>query len=167
MRRTLLIPLAALLLVACAPAPAPTEPSGNAAAPPESPAWASEMLARVNAERAKVGRAPLVLCATLTVASQRHSDDQAAHSTMSHRGSNGSSFVDRVQAAGYTGWSSLAENVAAGYRDVDSVMDGWMGSDGHRANLLASSTRHVGVGRAAAASGTLYWTQNFGSGGSC
>ncbi len=86
---------------------------------------------------------------------------------MSHTGSNGSSFVDRAHAAGYRGWSSLAENVAAGYRDVNSVMNGWMGSDGHRANLLAPSTQHLGVGRAAAASGTLYWTQKFGSGGSC
>lgn len=167
MRRTLLIPLTALLLVACAPTPAPTEPAAGGAAPPGAPAWASEMLTRVNAERARVGRAPLALCATLMVASQRHSEDQAARSTMSHLGSNGSSFVDRAQAAGYTGWSSLAENVAAGYRDVNAVMNGWMGSDGHRANLLASSTQHIGVGRAAAASGTLYWTQNFGSGGSC
>jgi uncharacterized protein YkwD len=125
------------------------------------------MLTRVNAERAKVGRAPLALCATLTVASQRHSEDQAARSAMSHRGSNGSSFVDRARDAGYTGWTSLAENVAAGYRDVNSVMNGWMGSEGHRANLLAPSTKHLGVGRAAAGSGTLYWTQNFGSGGSC
>ena len=62
-----------------------------------------------------VGAAPLTFCANLMTAAQRHSEDQAAHSTMSHTGSNGSTMVQRAEAAGYRGWTSLAENVAAGY----------------------------------------------------
>ena len=125
------------------------------------------MLASINAQRSAAGVGPLALCGTLNLAAQRHSIDQAAHNNMSHTGSNGSTMVSRVQAAGYNGWTSLAENVAYGYSNVGSVMNGWMNSSGHRANLLASSTTHVGVGRAAAASGTLYWTQDFGRSGTC
>lgn len=173
MRRALiLLPLSILLLVGCAPppesappdAPAPTTTSPGATS---TPAWATEMLGRINAERSAAGAAPLSLCSTLMTAAQRHSEDQAAHSTMSHVGSNGSTMSQRVQSAGYLGWSSLGENVAAGYPSVTSVMGGWMGSTGHRANLLSTSFQHVGVGRAASGSGTLYWTQNFGRSGSC
>jgi uncharacterized protein YkwD len=125
------------------------------------------MLSDINAERAAVGAAPLRLCATLTTAAQRHSEDQAATSRMSHTGSNGSTMSQRAGAAGYVGWNALAENVAAGYPSVASVMDGWMGSAGHRTNLLSGTYEHVGVGRAASGNGTLYWTQVFGRGGSC
>jgi uncharacterized protein YkwD len=86
---------------------------------------------------------------------------------MSHVGSNGSTMTQRVQGAGYVGWTSLGENVAAGYPTVTAVMSGWMGSTGHRANLLSTSYQHVGVGRAPSGSGALYWTQNFGRSGSC
>jgi hypothetical protein len=85
--------------------------------------------------------------------------------------------------AGYS-WSGAAENIAAGYTGPVSVMAGWMGSSGHRANILDGSLREIGVGyflqtpdaanirtdanRDCAADGTLsfaayrYWTQNFG-----
>jgi uncharacterized protein YkwD len=125
------------------------------------------MLSRINAERASVGAAPLQLCARLTNAAQAHSADQAAHNTMSHVGSNGSTFDQRIEAAGYIHWNALAENVAAGYTTVDSVMTGWMNSPGHRTNLLSTSYVHVGVGQATAGNGTMYWTQDFGRGGSC
>jgi uncharacterized protein YkwD len=125
------------------------------------------MLTRINAERSAAGAAPLTLCNRLMTAAQRHSEDQAAHSTMSHVGSNGSTMTQRVQGAGYVGWTSLGENVAAGYPTVTAVMSGWMGSTGHRANLLSTSYQHVGVGRAPSGSGALYWTQNFGRSGSC
>lgn len=165
MRRILLLlPLSLVLVVGCTPQTAPPAPADPATA---QPAWVGEMLSRINAERAAVGAAPLSLCATLMTAAQLHSQDQAARSTMSHTGGNGSSMVQRAEAAGYRGWTSLAENVAMGYPGVDAVMDGWMGSSGHRANLLAASTQHVGVGRAASGSGQLYWTQDFGRSGSC
>lgn len=175
-RALLLLPVTALLLVGCAAAPgSPTPTSAPTGAPTTTvapgasttPAWVSDMLARINAERAAVGAAPLRLCASLMTAAQRHSEDQAAHSTMSHTGSNGSTMVQRAEGAGYRGWTSLAENVAAGYTSVTSVMGGWMGSTGHRTNLLASTTQHVGVGRATAGSGAIYWTQDFGRSGSC
>ena len=112
------------------------------------------MLTRINAERAAVGAAPFRLCATLMTAAQRHSEDQAAHSTMSHTGSNGSTMVQRAEAAGYVGWTSIAENVAAGYPSVtvgDGRLDGLVGPPGQP--VVDVHTQHVGVGRAASGSG--------------
>ena len=125
------------------------------------------MLVAVNAERAAAGVGPLSGCATLERAAQDHSVDQAARRTMSHVGGDGSTLSTRVQRAGYIGWTGIAENVAVGYGSVGAVMTGWMNSSGHRANLLNSSYVHIGVGQAADGSGTLYWTQDFGRGGSC
>jgi len=76
-------------------------------------------------------------------------------------------MVTRAERAGYSGWMALGENVAYGYGSVESVMAGWMNSSGHRANILNANFTHVGLGRATAANGTLYWTQVFGRSGRC
>ncbi|MFV0318211.1 MAG: CAP domain-containing protein [Microthrixaceae bacterium] len=125
------------------------------------------MLAAVNAERAAAGVAPLSRCGTLDVAAEGHSADQAAHNNLSHTGSNGSTPPQRMTAAGYTGFNGWAENAAAGFRTVASVMNGWMGSQGHRNNILRSNMEHLGMGLAYSANGTPYWTQVFGRGGTC
>ncbi len=163
MRRLLaLVSLSLVFAVGCAPLPGPG-PAGAGGAT----GWVGDMLVRINAERANAGAAPVQLCGTLMTAAQGHSWDQAAHSNMSHTGSNGSSMQQRVAAANYVGWNALAENVAAGQPTVGSVMDAWMASAGHRRNLLSTSYTHVGLGLASSGSGTPYWTQNFGRGGSC
>lgn len=115
----------------------------------------------VNRQRAAGGCGPLAVNTQLTVAAQLHSEDQAAHNTMSHTGSDGSSPWDRTRRAGYP--NAIAENVAAGYPDAEAVMQGWMNSPGHRANIMNCAARSVGVGYAKAANGTPYWTQDFGS----
>jgi uncharacterized protein YkwD len=114
-------------------------------------------VSRTNTERAAAGLAPLTVDAQLSAAAQSHSQDQANRGVMTHTGSNGSSVADRVTAAGYV-WSSVGENVAYGYRTSSSVMDGWMGSPGHRANILTPSFTQIGMGIARTASGTPYWT---------
>ena len=143
---------ATAVLSACAPAPTD---------------WQSEMVASVNAQRAAAGAPPLARCGTLERAAQAHSEDQAAAASMTHVGTDGSNLRTRVERSGYVGWNGIAENVAAGYADVPSVMDGWMTSSGHRANLLNPSYTHIGVGRAPSGSGAMYWTQDFGLNGAC
>ena len=158
--------------VAAPPAPGPT-PAPAADDAPGAPsssaevAWRTEMIASINAQRANAGVSPLGLCGTLNDAAQAHSADQAAHSTMSHTGSNGSGVSERITASGYTGWNGWGENVAVGYRSVASVMAGWMSSPGHRANILSATYDHVGLGLATSTGGTPYWTQDFGRGGHC
>jgi uncharacterized protein YkwD len=121
----------------------------------------AQVVVMVNRQRAAGGCGPLSANARLTVAAQLHSADQAAHDTMSHTGSDGSSPWDRTRRAGYP--NAIAENVAAGYRDAEAVMQGWMNSPGHRANIMNCAARAIGVGYAKAADGTPYWTQDFGS----
>ena len=153
--------IAAAVLVSCVPA-SPTQPVGIAAAG----TWQGEMLVSLNAERAAVGVGPLASCDVLHRVAQDHSADQATHNRMSHTGSDGSSPWQRMLRAGYD-YRSAAENVAAGQSGVAQVMSAWMGSSGHRNNILNPGLEHVGVGLAHSAGGTPYWTQVFGSGGSC
>lgn len=162
--RTALIGIACSLavLVGCSPAPTPAAP----AAPAPAAGWQYEMLDLVNAHRLNAGLPPIGLCGPLNLAAQNHSQDQADHRVMSHTGSDGSTLSNRVARAGYAGWTRIAENVAAGYTSVVAVMDAWMNSAGHRANIL-SNISALGVGQARGADGRIYWTQDFGRDGSC
>jgi len=95
--------------------------------------------------------------AALDAAALAHSLDQAAHRSMSHRGSDGSDAGQRIAAAGFSA-GTWGENVAAGYSSASSVTAGWMGSSGHRANILNGSFTHIAVAYADAADGTRFWT---------
>ncbi|WP_239126694.1 CAP domain-containing protein [Asanoa siamensis] len=121
----------------------------------------AKVVTETNKERAANGCGPVTVNAKLTQAAQLHSVDQAEHNKMSHDGSDGSTPWDRSQDAGYD--NAIGENVAMGYRDAASVMDGWMNSPGHRANILNCDAKAIGVGLAKASDGSPYWTQMFGS----
>ncbi|MCS6879762.1 MAG: CAP domain-containing protein [Oscillochloridaceae bacterium] len=133
---------------------------------------ANQVLALVNAERARAGCQPLSLEPRLMQAAQRHSEDMAVNNFFGHVGSNGSTLVQRVNAVGYP-WSALAENVAAGYPTAEAVMAGWMSSEGHRRNILNCRYVHIGVGYVYQADDTPlpgaqlpyyhYWTEVFGT----
>jgi uncharacterized protein YkwD len=122
-----------------------------------------EVVRLVNLERAKVGCPALVIDESLVAAAQAHSADMAQRNYFSHSSLDGSSFVDRVRAAGFSG-APGGENIAAGYPNAAEVMAGWMDSDGHRENILRCSFRTIGVGYATSDSSKFfhYWTQDFG-----
>lgn len=121
----------------------------------------AQVLAIVNRERADNGCGSVVINNDLAEAARLHSQDQGEHTNMSHTGSDGSSFVDRARRAGYD--NPIGENVAMGYETPAAVMDGWMNSAGHRANILNCDAKAMGVGVATGADGRLYWTQVFGA----
>lgn len=108
-------------------------------------AMAQQVLALLNAERARAGCRPLSINDRLTVAAQRHSEDMALRDYFSHTGSDGSSSSQRVTSAGYN-WSSTAENIAAGHATAASVMEGWMASSGHQNNILNCGYTQIGIG---------------------
>lgn len=151
-------------LVAAARADAERGGSAQVAPAPSPPTVdpATVVAERTNAVRAQYGLAPLAVHPQLTQAAQAHSNDQAARQRMSHTGSNGSTMADRVGATGYS-WSRIAENVAAGQRTPSAVTDAWLGSPGHRANMLDGSLVHIGVAVATSSSGTPYWTMVLGA----
>ncbi|MCX5409279.1 CAP domain-containing protein [Streptomyces sp. NBC_00335] len=139
----------------------PAEPAGTPA-PSDSAAPSgavAEVLALVNKERATVGCPVLTVNAKLTKAAQDHSEDMAAHSQMSHTGSDGSDPGQRITRAGYQ-WRTYAENVAYGYDTAAKVMDGWMNSPGHKRNILDCNVKEIGIGLAQPGH---YWTQDFGA----
>ena len=130
------------------------------------------MLNAVNAARAQArmcgstsypATAPLAWSCKLETAAVGHSTDMASNDFFSHTGSDGQSVGTRATRAGYT-WSTVGENIAAGYSSVSSVMAGWLGSPGHCANIMRSSYTEIGTAKISNPSSTynVYWTQVFG-----
>lgn len=117
------------------------------------PNFQQELLNRINQLRA-AGRT----CGTLTYApapalawntklfnaSAAHSADMANYNYFSHTGRDGSSFSQRITAAGYN-WSAAAENIAAGQTSVEQVMKAWADSPGHCANMMNKNYTEIGV----------------------
>src|SRR4029077_9308036 len=103
------------------------------------------LLARVNAERAKAGRPGLRLDPRLSEAAQAHAEDMMVHSYYSHSSPEGKTPLDRMRKTGYAP-HIVAENIARGPFTVDEVMDDWMLSREHRANLLHPPFRGFGAG---------------------
>ncbi|MGB7622719.1 MAG: CAP domain-containing protein [Terriglobia bacterium] len=128
--------------------------------------FALRVLELVNKERVKWGCRPLRMKSLLNDAAFEHSRDMARHHFMSHTGADGSQPGDRMTRAGYE-WMKSAENIAAGYTSPESVVNGWMKSPGHRANILDCSFRDTGVGYVEVEDGSWrgdhhYWTEVFG-----
>ncbi|MER5961487.1 CAP domain-containing protein [Streptomyces sp. NPDC002057] len=121
---------------------------------------ADQVVALVNEERAKAGCGPLTVNATLTRAAQGHSEDMAARDFFDHTNPDGAGPGERVTAAGYP-WSTYGENIAMGQSTPEQVMDSWMNSPGHRANILNCDFKEIGIGLHS--SGGPYWTQVFGA----
>ena len=153
------------------PAPAPV-PSPAVASTCGLPDFAANALARINQHRAAGANcrtrgsfapaAALRWDNLLTRAADAHSRDMQANNFFSHTGSNGSSLSQRVDATGYA-WSSVGENIAAGYPGVTAAVDGWMASDGHCANLMNPNFDEFGLACVSGdASNTYrtYWTMD-------
>jgi uncharacterized protein YkwD len=105
----------------------------------------------------------LTLDTRLRCSARSHSKDMGTKNYMSHTGSDGSTFVQRINQAGYT-WTAIGENIAAGQTTPGAVVNGWMKSTGHCTNIMNSKYKHLGVGYYYAGTSTYkhYWTQNFG-----
>ncbi len=105
---------------------------------------------------------PLKLASALSEAALLHSKDMAAHDALSHEGSDGSSPSTRVGAAGYR-WATVGENVAAGPPTADDVVNGWLDSPSHCANIMNPHFTEMGEAwiRRVDSSYGIYWTQVF------
>jgi hypothetical protein len=126
---------------------------------------AAQVVAAVNQHRAGIGLGGLAESATLRAAAVWKARHMAAYGYMAHDDPAppvARSVGDRVAACGYTG-GGWGENIAHGYPSTAAVMQGWLSSPGHKANIERASFRAIGVGVAAAANGTLYWAQVFGT----
>jgi hypothetical protein len=123
----------------------------------------SEVIDLVNVERAAEGLAPLSYDASLAAAARGHSEDMGLQDYFSHTSLDGRTVSDRITDAGYT-WNTYGENIGAGQPTPEDVIDSWMSSSGHRANILNPNFCDIGIGYAFVADSTYrhYWTQDFG-----
>jgi len=135
----------------------------EASTPGTSEALSPEMVKLVeehNRERAKEKLGPLVANPLHTAAARQHAADMAEHDMMSHEGSDGSKFNERIERQGYHG-RRMAENVARAQRSVDGVMRAWMNSPHHRENILGPYDE-IGVAVARSEDGVPFWCTTFG-----
>lgn len=119
----------------------------------------AEVLRLVNQERAQAGCRPLTRDPELAKLAGDYSEDMAERGFFDHTDPDGDDPWDRAQEYGITDLGG--ENIARGQANAQSVMDAWMNSEGHRANILNCDFRTLGVG-AHFADGGPWWTQNFG-----
>ncbi|MET9828278.1 CAP domain-containing protein [Streptomyces sp. NPDC006385] len=131
---------------------APVTVSAEAAA-------AAEVLKLVNAERAQVGCSAVAANSSLTDLAQKFSEDMAQRGFFDHTDPGGASPWDRAAKAGITDLGG--ENIARGQADAAAVMEAWMNSPGHKANILNCDFKTLGVGVHFGAGGP-WWTQDFG-----
>lgn len=99
----------------------------------------------------------------LARAAYDHSRDMADNNYFSHTSLDGRTLGTRVTAAGYA-WSTVGENIAAGYPTVQQTVDAWMASEGHCANLMNARFTQYGLAcaRNDASTYRTYWTLNLG-----
>lgn len=122
---------------------------------PELPAALQDFVSLLNAHRQSVGCEPLAWNPAVAGVAQRHSEDMVARAYFAHYNPEGESPFDRLQAAGIP-YSQAAENIAYGYPSGAAVLEGWLNSPGHRANVENCGLSEHGVGL----EGT-HWTHLF------
>jgi hypothetical protein len=107
---------------------------------------------------------PLVTQPNLRCAARMHSMDMAMRMYFAHDNPDGDGPSERMDAAAYMG-GTWGENIAMGQRTPQQVVDGWMESDGHCANIMRPQFTEIGVGfyQGTSGRGSFYWTQNFGA----
>jgi len=150
--------------VGAAPARAVTNCSPSASWGTNHTDLAAQVVDLINRYRADRGLPKLAVSAALTASSEWKSLHMAGNGYFGHDDPAppiARSAHQRALDCGYGGgW--WGENIAYGYATADAVVNGWLGSTGHRANIENPSFTSTGVGVAAAAGGRLYWTQSFG-----
>lgn len=123
-------------------------PGENGGCSGANSAFVQQVVSLINQERANAGLSSLSVNGSLSSAAMGHSQDMAVNNFFSHNGSNGSDLASRLSAAGYA-YSTAGENIYAGAGSLDtpySAVSSWMGSEGHRANILNSAFTEIGVG---------------------
>ncbi len=135
---------------------------GQVAAPRES--FAARVVELTNRERQKAGLEPLAMSRQLSQAAQAYVEVLAATGCFAHTCGPVPEMAQRGEQAGYTAWTALGENLAAGYPTPEAVVAGWMSSEGHRANILNPQFTEIGVGTASSRDRFgRYWTQELGA----
>ncbi|MFC0600753.1 CAP domain-containing protein [Streptomyces palmae] len=139
--------------------PAPRHTTAPRGSTGKEAAAEAEVLRLVNQKRAQAGCSPLIADSRLGALAGDFSRDMAERGFFDHTDPDGATPWDRAKRAGITNMGG--ENIARGQADAQAVMDSWMNSPGHRANILNCDFQTIGVGAHYGAGGP-WWTQEFG-----
>jgi uncharacterized protein YkwD len=162
----------ALLVAGCAipvgapaPSPSPSTPArvGAAASPSAYNGTESRIFDLINAERQHLGLPWLVYNSQLDQMAKIQAANMARLHKLAHTlpESQLPTLGDRARYVGYP-FGRMAENVAQGFPNAETVVQGWMTSSGHRHNVLNAEVVETGIGIARAPGGGLYFCQVFG-----
>ena len=147
--------------VPATPTPVPATPTPVPTADPTS-AYAQEVLDLVNAERANAGLAPLTLDSSLNAAARVRAKEITTN--WGHTRPNGTKCTTAITDQGLS-YSAASENISAGRWSASDVVNGWMSSDGHRANILNPNYTKMGLGSVKVDNDPngygMYWVQMF------
>ncbi len=140
--------------------PAPATPS---TAPATLGPTESRIFRLVNAERRRQGLPDLAYYPQLDRMARIQAGNMARFQKMAHviPESTLPTLTDRARESGYS-YAWIAENVALGYPNAETVVQGWMASKGHRANILHRDVEETGIAIARSSAGGLYYCQVFG-----
>jgi hypothetical protein len=133
----------------------------GAAWPADRVDLAAQVVTLVNAHRTQLGLVPLVVSPTLSATAAWKARNMAAYGYLDHDdpAPDARTADERVAACGYQS-AEWGENIATGYATAQAVVDAWLASPEHRANIERPEFRATGVGAAGA---PLYWAQSFGA----
>ncbi|KQC48606.1 sporulation protein [Geobacillus sp. Sah69] len=152
--------------------PAAAKPAANTQAPAKKPATApttttqkttglnayeQQVVELTNKERAKYGLPPLQVDLALSKVAREKSRDMAVHNYFSHNSPTYGSPFEMMKKFGIS-YTAAGENIAKGQRTPQEVVNAWMNSEGHRANILNKNFTHIGVGFE---ENGYIWTQQF------
>lgn len=135
-----------------------TNKSISTASGSEESEYVQQVALLVNKERASAGLSQVTLDETLTKAAMTRAKETVT--SFSHTRPNGTSF-STVLSEHNISYRGAGENIAWGQKSPEEVMNGWMNSAGHRANILNANYKKIGVGYYKDASGRKYWSQLF------
>ena len=132
----------------------------NIPAPPPYKTLEDEVFRLVNVERVRNGLSPYKQNWEVSRVARMKSQDMINKGYFSHTSPTYGSPFKMMESFGIR-FSAAGENIAMGQRTPQEVMNAWMNSPGHRANILNKSFSNIGVGVARNSKGVYYWTQMF------
>ncbi|MFJ9631104.1 CAP domain-containing protein [Streptomyces sp. NPDC101175] len=139
--------------------PTPTQSADAPVTVSAQAAAEAEVLKLVNEQRAIAGCSPVAANSSLTTLAENFSQQMADEDFFDHTDPSGATPWDRAEKLGITNLGG--ENIARGQADAAAVMDAWMNSPGHKANILNCDFKTLGVG-VHFGTGGPWWTQDFG-----
>ena len=133
-----------------AAAPSPTSQTGQSSCVyTTNPDYEAQILASINNVRVQNGLGALALDSRLSAAALEHSLDMACNAIISHTGTDGSTWYDRVQKQGFANYNSSRENIYVGNPafggDANGAFNWWMNSEIHRKTLMNPDQKLIGI----------------------